>query len=150
MRRAYTSTVIGPVQLVAGVLCAGLLATTTVTVGAPVWVTVLGVGTILAVSVQLSTVRLSIGAGRVVIGAGPWSRRARVIPAAAVASATDEDLRWPQVFGVGIRFHRNTARLTVRPGPTLCLKLTTGERLRISTQHPAAARGLLLAGEENE
>jgi hypothetical protein len=60
-------------------------------------------------------------------------------------SAADENLGWQQVFGFGIRFHRKTQRLTVRPGPALCPRLAGGEHLRISTPDPAAARSLLLA-----
>jgi len=109
---------------------------------------VAGVMAIVITSVHVSVVRLSIGAGRIVVGQGPWSRRARVIPAGAVASAAGEDLGWQQVLGLGIRFHRKTERLTVRPGPALCLRLASGEHLRISTPDPAAACSLLPAAEK--
>ena len=138
MQRAYTSTVMGPAHLAAGVLGAGAFGAATAAAGGPVWVTVLGVMAIVITSIHVSTVRLSIGAGRIVVGQGPWSRRARVIPVDAVASAADEDRGWQQVFGLGTRFHRKTERLTVRPGPTLCLQLAGGEHLRISTPDPAA------------
>ena len=149
MQRAYTSTVTGPAHLAVGVLGAAAFGAVTATAGAPVWATVLGVTAIVITSIHVSMVRLSIGAGRIVVGQGPWSPRARVIPVETVASATDEDLGWQQVFGLGTRFHRKTDRLTVRPGPTLCLQLAGGEHLRISTQDPAAACGLLsAAGKE--
>jgi hypothetical protein len=143
MQRAYTSTVVGPIHLVLGVLCAGAFGVLTVSVGAPLWVSALGAVAMLLVSVHLSTVRLSIGSGIITLGQGPWNTRARSIPADSVVAATDADLRWPQVFGVGVRFHRKTQRMTVRPGPTLCLQLSSGEYVRISTKNPAAARNLL-------
>lgn len=145
MQRAYTSTVMGPAHLAAGVLGAGAFGAVTAAAGGPVWVTVLGVMAIVITSIHGSTVRLSIGAGRIVVGQGPWSRRARVIPVEAVASAAGEDLGWQRVFGLGTRFHRKTERLTVRPGPTLCLQLAGGEHLRISTPDPAVACSLLPA-----
>ena len=139
----------GPAYLAAGVLGAAAFGAVTATAGGPVWVTVLGVMAIVITSIHVSTVRLSIGAGRIVVGQGPWSGRARVIPVEAVAFAADENLGWQQVFGLRTRFHRKTERLTVRPGPTLCLQLAGGERLRISTPDPVAARSLLpAAGKE--
>jgi hypothetical protein len=151
MQRAYTSTVMGPVHLAAGVAGAAAFGAGTAAAGEPAWVIVPVALAIVIASIHLSVVRLSIGAGRIVVGQGPWNRRARVIPVEAVTSAADEDLGWPQVFGLGIRFHRKTERLTVRPGPTLCLQLAGGEHLRISTQDPAAARSLLpAAGKEEE
>jgi phosphotransferase system glucose/maltose/N-acetylglucosamine-specific IIC component len=148
MSNAYTSTVVGPVQLVLGVLGAAAIATIGALSAAPPWITALTSLIVLITGVHLSIVRLSIGAGNVVIGQGPWNRRARVIPADVVLSATSEDLRWPQVFGVGVAFHRKTTRLTVRPGPTLSLSLQGNEHLRISTQDPDAARALLSAARE--
>jgi hypothetical protein len=151
MQRAYTSTVMGPVHLAAGAAGAAAFGAGTAAAGEPAWVIVPVALAIVIASIHLSVVRLSIGAGRIVVGQGPWNRRARVIPVEAVTSAADEDLGWPQVFGLGIRFHRKTERLTVRPGPTLCLRLAGGEHLRISTQDPAAARSLLpAAGNEKE
>ena len=145
MQRAYTSTVMGPAHLAAGVLGAAAFGAVTATAGGPVWVTVPGVMAIVITSIHVSTVRLSIGAGRIAVGQGPWSRRARVIPVETLVSAAGENLGWQQVFGLGTRFRRKTQRLTVRPGPTLCLQLAGGEHLRISTPDPAAACSLLPA-----
>jgi hypothetical protein len=145
MQRAYTSAVMGPAHLAAGLAGAAAFGAGTAAAGWPAWVTVPGVTAIVAAAIHVSVVRLSIGAGRIVVGQGPWSRRARVIPVETVTSAADEDLGWPQVFGFGVRLHRKTGRLTVRPGPTLYLQLAGGEHLRISTQDPAAARSLLPA-----
>jgi hypothetical protein len=145
MQRAYTSTVTGPAHLAAGVAGAAAFGAGTAAAGWPAWVTVPGVAAIVIAAIHVSVVRLSIGAGRIVVGQGPWSRRGRVIPVETVTSAADEDLGWPQVFGFGIRLHRKTERVTVRPGPTLYLQLAGGEHLRISTQDPAAARSLLPA-----
>jgi hypothetical protein len=142
MQRAYTSTVFGPIHLATGFACAAGFAVFTAVVGTPVWVTAVGAAAMLITAAYLSLVRLSIGTDRILVGHG-LSGHARVIPAEAVASATEEHLRWAQVFGIGVSFHRATQRLTVRPGPTLHLQLTTGEHLRISTPHPATARSVM-------
>ena len=112
MQRAYTSTVMGPAHLAAGVLGAAAFGAATATAGAPVWVTVPTVMAIMITSIHVSMVRLSIGAGRIAVGQGPWSRRARVIPVEAVASATEEDLGWQQVFGLGTRTAPHGNRLS--------------------------------------
>ena len=67
------------------------------------------------------------------------------VAASEVVDAASTTLSWAQVFGIGVRFHRRTTRLTVRPGPTLCLTLRSGERIRISTPDPESARRLLPA-----
>lgn len=147
MQRAYTSTAVGRAQLVLGLVLAAGIGVVTLLAGAPAWVTAVGTVVVALAALHLSVVRLSIGAGRIVVGQGPWNRGARVIPAESVVSAAGETLRWPQVFGLGERFHRKTERLTVRPGATLSLQLTSGEHLRISTQDPGAALALLDARE---
>jgi hypothetical protein len=150
MQRAYTSTVVSPVHLAVGVGLAVGFGVLTVMNGVPIWVSAVATVAMLIAAVHLSTVRLAIGAGRIVIGHGPWGGPGRTVPCEAVASATEERLRWPQVFGVGVRFHHRSERLTVRPGPTLHLELVTGEHLRISTRRPTDARALLSSLSEVE
>ena len=60
---------------------------------------------------------------QILLGQGPWGHPARSVAASEVVDATSTSLSWAQVFGIGVRFHRRTTRLTVRPGPTLCLTL---------------------------
>jgi hypothetical protein len=92
-----------------------------------------------ATGVYLTTVRLAIGAERIVLGQGPWPRSGRVIPTSLVAEAHAENLTLGQVFGFGIAWHSRATRMTVRPGPALALSLRTGEYIRISTRDPDAA-----------
>ena len=148
MRQAYTSTVVGPVPLGLGIVCAGATGIMAATARAPVWLTAVLVIVVLLAAADQSTARLSVGGGTLVLGHGPWNRRVRTLPADEVVAADSTNLRWPQVFGIGVRFHRKTTRLTVRPGPTLQLQLRTGEHIRISTADPEAARTLLTATEQ--
>jgi hypothetical protein len=150
MRRAYTSTVVGPLHLAAGVACGVGFGAGTAAAGSPLWLTAAGVAFIVITAVHVSTVRLNVGSGRITVAHGPWSRSARVIPSEAVTSADAENLRWAQVFGIGVAFHRTTTRMTVRPGPTLHLQLTSGEHLRISTPQPTLARRLVRSVGEEE
>lgn len=148
MRQAYTSTVVGPVPLGLGMVSAVAAAIIAAAARSPVWLAAVFVIVVLLAAADQSTVRLSVGGGRLVLGHGPWNRRVRTLPADEVVAADSTNLRWPQVFGIGVRFHRKTTRLTARPGPTLHLELRTGEHIRISTPDPDAARTLLIPTEQ--
>lgn len=126
----------------------GRVAVITAVSGSAPWVTVvIAVAGVLA-AVHLSTVRISVGDGRKCLGQGPWNRPARQIAVDTIVAARSLDLGWAQTFGLGVPFHRKTARLTVRPGPTLSLQVVTGEHIRISTPDPNAARELLAADQQ--
>lgn len=145
--QAYTSTVVAPVQLAVALVCAAGVAACCALVGVA-WVGAAWVGlaagiVVAAVGLQQSTVRLSVGSHRIVLGQGPWGFRGRVISTDDVVQSWSASLSWPQVFGIGVGFHARTTRLTVRPGPTLCLVLATGEHIRVSTSDPDLARALL-------
>lgn len=94
---------------------------------------------VIITGVYLTTVRLAVGAERIVLGQGPWPRSGRVIPTSLITDAHTENLTLGQVFGFGIAWHARTTRMTVRPGPALALSLRTGEYIRISTRDPDAA-----------
>ena len=138
-QRAYSSTVVSPGLAAASVVLGAALSTWIFLVapGSPVGPLA---GIAVAVSgIYLATVRLAIGAGRIVLGQGPWPRSGRVIPASLVAEAHTESLTLSQVFGFGLAWHPRTTRMTVRPGPALALSLSTGEYIRISTRDPDTA-----------
>lgn len=139
---AYTSTVVAPVQVaIAAALAVGVAALCIVFGVA--WAGAAAAVVIVVVGVHESTVRFSIGSRHIVLGQGIWSLRSRVISTDRVVQSWSTSLSWPQVFGLGVPFHTRTSRLTVRPGPTLCLVLAGGEHLRISTSDPNLARALL-------
>ena len=142
--RAYSCTVTSRAHLVIGIVIAALAAAVVVALGAPL--VALGTAVVcVATAVFVSTVRLVVGNGRVVLGQGPFACPSRTIPTADVVSATAVHLSWAQVFGIGVPFHFRTTRLTVRPGPTLCLTLASGEEVRVSTRDPAQAIAVLAA-----
>lgn len=141
-RQAYTSTVVAPVQVGLAILTVGILIVLAV-LGPLAWpIAVIAAMVVVATGLYLSTVRLIIGVDRVLIGYGVWGR-ARTIAASDVLACRSTTLGWAQVFGIGVSLHLRTARLTVRPGPTLCLTLRDGEYIRISTPDPDAAQQIL-------
>lgn len=142
-RQAYTSTVVAPVQVGLAVLTAAGILIAAAVGGAPAWpIAVIAAIMVVATGLYLSTVRLIIGADRVLIGQGLWGR-ARAIAASDVLDCRSTTLGWAQVFGIGVPFHQRTTRLTIRPGPTLCLTLRDGEHVRISTPDPDTAQRIL-------
>lgn len=143
IRRAYTSTVVGTVQMGFGLLCAAAVAVGTAAAGVEPWVTAVSAAAVVLAAVHLSTVRIGIGTGQVQIGQGPWNRPARHVDPHAVVAGRTLELGWAQTFGIGTSWHRKTTRLTVRPGPTLELELDGGEHIRISIPDPDTARQLL-------
>jgi hypothetical protein len=142
-RKAYSSTVFAPVQVALGVAIAVAAAVILAVLGSPSWLIPIAVVAILAASLHVATVRLSIGDGRVLIGLGPWGLRARAFSVDDVLGAETANLGWAEVFGIGAPLHWRTTRLTVRPGPTLCLDVRGHEHIRISTANPQTARALL-------
>lgn len=146
-RKAYTSTVTEWKSAVGGTLVAlaigavvVLLARSSTTgIGITLGVIALFGG---AAAVHVATVRLSVSADGVGIGAGVRGRTRR-IPADTIAWSEAVRLSWPQVFGIGLPVRRLTTRLTVRPGATLALRLQSGERIWISTPDPATAAAVL-------
>lgn len=143
--RTYSSTITSTGHLVAAVLCAAVLDVLLLTFAGPAWWPVGGGVSVLIVAVGLyqAVVSLVVGPDVIIVGRGPWRWPGRQIPTTAVVSARTATISWPQVFGIGAAFHWRTTRLTVRPGPTLCLQLDGGEHLWISTSHPDTARALL-------
>jgi hypothetical protein len=145
-RQAYTSTVVAPVQVGLAAGFAAALAVVAALTGRPAWpITVMVCAVLVAVGVHLGTVRLAVDGQRVLLGPSLFRRRPRVIDAASVVESHSASLGWAQVFGIGAPLTWKTTRLTIRPGPTLCLTLRDGERIRISTRDPDAAQGILRA-----
>jgi hypothetical protein len=104
----------------------------------------LGAGAVLCVivSVHLATVRLTLSADGVGVGAGIRGHT-RWISAAEIRAAEATELSWPAVFGAGLPWSWRSTRLTVRAGRTLALWLASGERVWISTTDPATAAAVL-------
>jgi hypothetical protein len=140
---AYSSTVTSRSHLIVG------LVTTVIWVGIVLalsgyWgVAVAGAILLVGASVFVSTVRVVIGNGRVVLGQGPLAWPSRTIPIGDIADAKVEDLSRSEEFGAGLGWRGRVTRLTVRPGPTLALILTSGERVRVSTARPDQAVALI-------
>jgi hypothetical protein len=146
-RQAYSSTVVAPVPAGLSVAFAAAVVAVAVAGAAPLWLGAVVGLVVLAAGGYLATVRLAVGGGRIVLGQGPCGR-GRVIDTARVAETGASVLTWPQAFGIGLPFARRTTRLTVRPGPTLRLRLDDGEVIRVSTADPGAARRLIITDEE--
>jgi hypothetical protein len=141
-QQAYSSTVFAPIQLILAFIFAGGFIVSGVLTGVPSpWLTSAVALTLLLTGIHLGTVRLSVSSDRIVIGQ-PLSR-GRVISARDVRDVRVSTISWAQVFGFGVTLRRRTTRLTIRPGPTLSLVLADGERVRISTADPQAARSTL-------
>jgi hypothetical protein len=149
-RQAYTSTVVAPVQVIIAILLAPAVVVPVGLVGAPAWQLALVAVVIVATGVHLCAVRLTVGRDRLLLGQGPWGRPARVIAATSVWDARGVTLGWSQIFGLGMPFHWRASRLTIRPGPTLCLTLRSGEHIQISTPDPGAARRVLDAAGSDD
>lgn len=145
-RTAYTSTVFAPFQIAIAVVFAAIVAGIAELSGGPWWAAALVVLAILLTGLQVATVRLSIGNGKVLVGMGPWGLMARRFAMADVVEAEATNLGWRQIFGVGAPFRRRTTRLTIRPGPTLVMTVRGNELVRISTADPERARELLQPG----
>jgi hypothetical protein len=142
-RQAYSSTVIARRHLLAGAaagaaIAAGLHVLAPVSLAGP-----LAGLSVLVTAAYLASVRVTVGAGRVILGQGPLPWPTRVIPVSLIADARAENLTSGQVFGIGVPWHRRTTRMTVRPGPTLVLSLRTGEWVRVSTRDPGAAVAII-------
>lgn len=141
MTQAYTSTVVAPLHLAAAIVVgAGLVVLAALS--GPAWLAAAIGVLMIVVGVHMSVARCAVGSDRVIAALGVWGR-GRVFPLSAIAEANASDLSWPQVFGIGVRTPRRTTRLTVRPGPTLCIRLRDGEIVRISVNDPDAALSLL-------
>jgi len=147
-RQAYTSTVVAPVQIVAGVVSVAVVAALLAVGGAAVWLIVVAALVIAAATAHLAVVRLGVNDERIIIGQGVLPLPARTIAATSVVEASRAELTRAQTFGIGVPWHWRTNRLTVRPGPTLHLRTTDGERLSISTPDPDAVLRLLAAAKE--
>jgi hypothetical protein len=142
-QQAYTSTVVAPIQVAIGAVLALLVGTFMFARGASIWLVAFSIVLIAVSAVYLSTVRLGVNAERIIVSQSPFALSARVIDVSSVVEATRVDIGWPQVFGIGVPWHWRTSRLTVRPGPTLNLRLAGAERISISTSDPDAALRLL-------
>jgi hypothetical protein len=143
-RQAYTSTVVAPDHVALALLADVVLLS--VLPDARAWPLALGASIAFpALGLHLATVRLCVSTDRILLGQGPWRRPARVIDAADILECSANSLGRAQIFGVGVPFHRRTTRLTVRPGPTLCLTVRGGEYVRVSTSDPAAAAQEILS-----
>jgi hypothetical protein len=149
--RAYSSTVVAPWLAVASA-AAGAAMSTALWLAFPGGIFpgqvdgLLAGAVIVLTGLYLATVRLAAGNGRITVGHGPWARTGRVIPVSLITEAHPEQLPPRQVFGFGVPWHRQTTRMTVRPGPALALTLSTGEVIRVSTPDPAAALAVIESG----
>jgi hypothetical protein len=149
-RKAYTSTVVAPIHVAIGSVLAVLVGTFVFARGGRIWLVALSVVLIAVSAVYLSTVRLGVNAEQIIVSQGPFVLSARVMDVSSVVEATRVDVGWAQVFGIGVPWHWRTSRLTVRPGPTLSLRLVGGERISISTSDPGAALRLLDTGRKHD
>ncbi|CUU60575.1 hypothetical protein Ga0074812_14253 [Parafrankia irregularis] len=145
----YTSVVTGWRSAFAGVvgsMCVTAVALGLAGISGPTFEAALGAIAVVSAGLagRLATARLLISGDGVRVGAG-LRGRARWIPRERIASIGTAHLSWPAVFGVGLPLSRLMTRLTVRPGPTVTLSLTSGERLWISAANPASAAALLAA-----
>jgi hypothetical protein len=137
---AYSSTVVSPGHLIAGAATGALLALV-IPVG-PIG-RLLPAAAVFLTGIYVATVRIAVGRKLIVLGQGPFGRPRWSIPLLDVADAQAVSLSRGQVFGFGVPWHRRTTRITVRPGPTLVLRLTTGDYVRISTPDPCAAVAII-------
>jgi hypothetical protein len=145
MNEAYSSTVTSRWHLGIGLLITVVTVGVVLAIGAGALVAVVLAVVLIATSVFVSTVRLVVGNGRVVLGQGPLAWPSRTIPVADIISAAAEELTGAEALGVGVPWRWRTTRLTVRPGPTLALTLRSGEVLRVSTSRPDQAVQLISA-----
>ncbi len=146
-REGYSSTVTSRPHLSVGLAITAVTAAAMVALGAgAVAVVVVGAG-LVATSLFVSTVRLVVGGGHLVVGQGPWSWPSRSLPADSVLDARAVELTRAQAYGVGMPWRWRTSRMTVRAGATLVLDLDTGEQLRVSTADPQLAARLVRAGQ---
>jgi hypothetical protein len=139
-KRAYSSTVVSPGHVIAGAAAGALLAV--IIPAAPV-TRLLPAASVFLAGIYVATVRITVGHKLIVLGQGPFGRPRWGIPLLDVADAQAVSLSRAQVFGIGVPWHRRTTRMTVRPGPTLVLRLTTGEYVRVSTPDPRAAVAII-------
>lgn len=144
MAQAYTSTVVAPAQIAFGVVSGAVVAGILIALRSGLWPAAIVVFVIVvATGVYLSTVTLTVVAGRVTVGQGRGEREPRSINASEIVERSSTVLGWAQCFGIGAPNATRNTRLSVRPGPTLCLTLRDGEHIRISTPDPAAALEVL-------
>ena len=139
-RYAYSSTVVSPGHVIAGA-AAGVLMAVVIPL-APV-ARLLPAAAVFLTGIYVATVRITVGQKLIVLGQGPFGRPRWGIPLLEVADAQAVSLSRAQVFGFGVPWHQRTTRMTVRPGPTLVLRLTTGDYVRISTPDPGAAVAII-------
>lgn len=140
MAQAYTSTVVAATQIALGVVSGAALAAICVALRSGLWpFAITAFLIIVATGVYLSTVTLTVTAGNVTLGQGRGEHEPRSVNAGEISERSCAELTWAQCFGVGMPTAWRTTRLSVRPGPTLCLSLRDGELIRISTPDPAAA-----------
>ena len=139
-KRAYSGTVVSPGHLIAGAAAGVLLAAV---MPADQLARLLVAAVVFLTGIYLATVRIAVGQKLIVLGQGPLGRPRWGIPLLDVADAQALSLSRAQVFGIGVPWHRRTTRMTVRPGPTLVLRLTTGDYVRISTPDPCAAVAII-------
>lgn len=139
-RYAYSSTVVSPGHVIAGAAFAALLA---VVIPLAPAARLLAAAAVFLTGIYVATVRIAVGPKLIVLGQGPFGRPRWGIPLRDVADAQAVSLSRAQVFGLGVPFHWRTTRMTVRPGPTLVLYLTTGDYVRVSTPDPRAAVAII-------
>jgi hypothetical protein len=144
-RRAYSSTVTSRWHLAVGLALSIAVVILMLALGSGPWLAIGAAVACIATAAFVSTVRLMVGNGRIVLGQGPLARPRRSIAVADVVSATTADLTWSQVFGLGVPRRGRATRMTVQPGPTLVLVLASREEIRISTPHPDQAVEVLTA-----
>lgn len=138
-RTAYSSTVVSPAHLGAGIVLAAVVTCTVAVLGGPSWLTGACALLLTLTALYVSTVRLLVTRDVVVVGYGPRGWRPRVISTNRVIRAQPALLSWAQALGLDTALGRRVSRFTIRPGPALCLELVDGEQVRVSTPHPDAA-----------
>jgi hypothetical protein len=162
-RITYTSTVLGPMQLVIGAILALLLTSFVLACGGSAWVAVPAGVVVMAAALHLAVVRLAVDPESVRIASGWWGIGRRTIPGRVIVAAAPVELTTTQTYwrppsdriepveeqtadgsteAKGMK-RGPVTRLTVRSGATLRLTLTSGETLWISTAHPEDATAII-------
>ena len=140
----YDETIVARSQIGVSVAIAVILAVVLLAIRVSLWpfaiIVLLAVG---GVGVYLAGLSVAVTRTYVEIGQGRRESNPRRISSYEIVEASTAELTtWSQVFGFGLPRPAGTTsvtRLTVRPGPTLVLELTSGEVVRVSTPDPARA-----------
>ena len=111
--------------------------------GAAAALVVCGVVTVVT-ALLFTSINLSVGAGRVHAGLGPFGHPSLDYPLAEIQRAEAVDIPLRRMRGWGLHhWPGGSVRLTVRSGPTLVLHRLDGPLVQISSRRPEAAAELI-------